>query len=108
MASEITSQEADSILNSITQGMKNMGLSPSDLKKFSPQSFSTSFQLPVGGSLSGLQWETYTFRLDDLSVPGIPVDLGSSVLDVRKFVYTVLKAIVSLFFLVRVWRLVWG
>ncbi len=108
MASTITSQEADSLLNSITQALGKVGLSPSTLKSYSPQSFSASFKLPVGGSLSGLQWEEYSFHLDDLSVAGLPVDLAPSVLDIRKFVYTVLKALISLYFLVRVWRLLWG
>ncbi len=108
MASKITSEEVGEIKGGLTDSFGKAGLSPKGIDSYYANSLSTSFRLPIGGSVWDLDWQNFTFNLDTFSVSGMSWDIATSLLDIRRFVFTVLKAALSLYFLVRVWRLIWG
>lgn len=87
----------------ILDALGGLGLGVERLDSFHPRNFTASFRLPVGGNITAIKYQTIDFNLGNP-----PPEVASILETIRRFINTMLRAIVSLYFVVSVWRLLWS
>jgi hypothetical protein len=91
--------------DAVRQCINALGLNLSFLDSFEAQDFSATVEIPIGGTLSNLEWYSYTFQLNpEQMAEGVAKTV---LLSVRGVLHSLCMIMISLKFFSETWKMLW-